>query len=94
MSSTNQNTLDDVSFPTEDTASSRVIIVVMVGTRLILRLSERDQYDTILFVVAWDETGCVGKRQNDISTGTCRNIDITIHRRRRPTPTNQQRQNV
>jgi len=36
MSSTSENALDSVSFPT-DTARSRVIIVVMVGTRLILR---------------------------------------------------------
>lgn len=57
MSSTSQNTLDSVSFPTEDTASCRVIIVVMVGTRLILRLSERDKYDTILFMAKQGVSG-------------------------------------
>jgi len=37
MSSTSENALDSVSFPIE-TASSRVIIVIMVGTRLILNV--------------------------------------------------------
>ena len=89
MSSTSENAMDSITFPT-DTARTRVIIVVMVGIR---RPFERDKYDTILFVVAWDETGCIGKRQDNASTGTCQNIVIAIHRRRRSTPTDQQRQN-